>query len=528
MHEPVNFNHPSDPSNANPGSNPGSAANSAYQALSPEIRVLGHGLSPALGDVSLEEDYWETVDFPGAIQVETLPEAEPAGQPTQLPVAEEQASIALDQVSQENAQLKQRLAQVEQALVQAQVELQLELTRSPHAQQTPIDWNALPQDLPTAQAHVLHLKQQLQQTEQTAQQQQSLLDSLHNELSRRQDQLTQLEQACDSLQQNSAQQAQQLEQLELTNRDLRMRLHRQQQKALQFKVALEKSLESPATTSGRSPLETEDVTDLMPKAQPVQPWSTAGESIHTASGAVVKPLSKLLNLDGASVGQPMPSNPVSPEPAIASVPEVPMQQMGELLAQIFPSDGSSQPIPAPAAPQETVFDLSPFLATGEVSASGQVSQPDLVAPAPEANSGYEPEPTPQSRNLWDDLAQLIDPALLETAMGNETLSPAEASPVATPPQVANPVAPAPVRPLKPVAMPPHVPAATTAHTVEPAIAPPSDTPRNDLPWSFNLKESEAPDEESYPAPTLNPQRPAKKLKSLAAVDLPTFPRSTPN
>ncbi len=141
------------------------------------------------------------------------------------------------------------------------------------------------QELLTAEQQVAHLTSDLEQTVQTAQRQQILVETLTVQLNASQEQVAQLERECSQHQQRYAEQVQLALQAESACRDLRSRLNRQQRYTLQFKAALEKCLEVPAAQgfahlalsqhpdSDLVGADTAPVPLFIPKASPVQPWS---------------------------------------------------------------------------------------------------------------------------------------------------------------------------------------------------------------------------------------------------------------
>jgi hypothetical protein len=141
------------------------------------------------------------------------------------------------------------------------------------------------QELAAAQERVKQLFQELQRSHRTAQRQQILVETLNDQLQSSQEQIAQLERECALTQQRYTEQVQLLHQSENTCRDLRSRLHRQQRYTLQFKAALEKCLDMPTPvaqpiTSSFTAEVPSSVEPLnlapkvhIPRSQPVQPWS---------------------------------------------------------------------------------------------------------------------------------------------------------------------------------------------------------------------------------------------------------------
>lgn len=288
---------------------------------------------------SSNEEGWETVDFPGAISIDALPHSQ-ATPPTQLattfsaieqgvihyssaeldpatahltlrPSEDPDALTQLQHLQKENATLRDRLAQAELDLVQHQIEWQLEAACSP-AETTTVAMKptAALQPSPVELTHDrLHqLLQELERSQQAAQRQQILVETLTDQLESSQERIAQLERDCALTQQRHNEQVQQVLQAESACRDLRLRLHRQQQQTLQFKAALEKCLEMPTVYSQTSAeVALDDGTTphplsalLKPKNQPVKPWSQpVDEAQGGTNDSVLPPVFKLLKHGGS-------------------------------------------------------------------------------------------------------------------------------------------------------------------------------------------------------------------------------------
>jgi hypothetical protein len=228
---------------------------------------------------AMDEDPWTMVALPNAIGVEELEEGD---------------SIDLvDSLTQQNDTLHSRIAFLESALGQSQLTLQQESERwESRARASEDAWLREQEaviarhlgDLTQSQQKVTELFQQLERSHQLTQRQQILIDTMNTELRVSQEQVAQLERECATTQQNFAEQVQLVVQAEHSCRDLRSRLNRQQRYTLQFKAALEKSLEVPglleepiATVEPLAP-KTAAARVAIPKASPVQPWSSQSGS----------------------------------------------------------------------------------------------------------------------------------------------------------------------------------------------------------------------------------------------------------
>lgn len=521
---------------------------------------------PAAPPAAGSKDDWQTVDFPGALRVDQIPHAIPAPAAPSLVEGDRLTQLATD-----NTQLRAQIAQLEADLSQAQIDLQLEVARfyckDPEAAPEPS--TAAPSPDPALQAQIEQLTDDLERSHESSRRQELLIETLSRQLEGSQERIAQLERDCALSQQRYNEQVQLVSQVESNCRDLRMRLHRQQQQTLQFKIALEKSIEM-AAASRMETVEptTDDTQDFIPKAQPVQPWSNGNESSgakiyaisRSAKGHLQNFFSHLLDTDpaaGPEPGRPTDENPAPPpalpslqpslelpnvdrgkvmsdrqqgEPASAATPENPSAD----LHQLFPSLAPQIPVAA-VPPEAAVFDLSPFVEAGEMPA---IAQPVPPQPATQDNPPTIKSAELQANieGLWADLARLIEP---ELAASEAPSAPAPEVRETTPPRASEPT-PAPTTPIS-------LPTGAKAHQPDRLPVPAAIAVPNPFP-SFNLREEGAVAQDhgtppetdhqtapessrelvistGWPAPVVYPFRPTKKIASMAAVDLPTFPRN---
>lgn len=270
-------------------------------------------IAPHPTDTSAEvrqtpEQDWQTVDFPNAISVDaipTKPETKNWQSQTQAisadspPISDnlknllansEQAKgkgstpVTLMQALHEcNRDLLGRISQLETALQESQKNLQ---SRETLLEQQ----NA---ELQNTQAQLTRLFGKLEVSNQTLQSQEISVESLTRQLAISQTRLAVVERESAATVQRYNEQLHQLVSTENICKELRSRLHRQQRHTLQFKVALEKSLEMPHQSS--ISMETVENTENRASAQlesllaavksqsvplapifstsPVQPWS---------------------------------------------------------------------------------------------------------------------------------------------------------------------------------------------------------------------------------------------------------------
>lgn len=190
----------------------------------------------------------------------------------------------IQELNQCNGLLMDRVSQLEDALEHSQTALQDEVGRAQGDSE---------QDWASVQEQVANLFNQLEFAHQTNQRQQILVETVTGQLESSQERVAELEREAALVQQRYNEQSQLLAKSEQTSRDLQSRLQRQQRYTLQFKAALEKSLEvpTPQYELGLSlePAVIEAASEVLflPKAKQIQPWSAHGHASQA------QPLSKL-------------------------------------------------------------------------------------------------------------------------------------------------------------------------------------------------------------------------------------------
>lgn len=209
-------------------------------------------------DVTAEEQEWETVHLPNSINVDELEVAEDLPNPDldeleasyplpldyEMTIAQHQAAQELEDIAEAESSmtkddLAERIEYLEALLERYQQSLN-EQQLSTQAQQTEIDEKI--QQLQVAQNQIQDLSQALEACQEEMQSAQMAISTLSENWQQSQERLAQLERECATTQQRYNQQVQLNLQAANTCRELRARLHRQQRQALQFKAALEKSL----------------------------------------------------------------------------------------------------------------------------------------------------------------------------------------------------------------------------------------------------------------------------------------------
>lgn len=225
-------------------------------------------------------DAWETVAFPDAIiDVSGLPEGE--------------SIDIVSSLESQNHTLRDRVNYLETTLSQAQSHLCQEVARwesvalrgdervqaAVQAKEQTIAQYV--NELTDSQQKTAELFAQLEHAHQTAQRQQIVMETLNTQLRNSQERVAQLERECAGVHQQNVDQAQQILQQAHQVQDLQSRLQRQQRYTLQYKAALEKSLDVNPTPAPAIPALLSETTAnqlaakavTMPKPCPVKPWS---------------------------------------------------------------------------------------------------------------------------------------------------------------------------------------------------------------------------------------------------------------
>jgi hypothetical protein len=396
---------------------------------------------------------------------------------------------------QRNRRLHEQVAQLRQALKEKQEALHLELMRSRDneaiiAQQS--------DDMYAIQEQLTRLFHALESSHQAAQRQQILIETLSEQLQSSQERVAQLERECALTQQRYNEQSHQLLQSANTCRELRARLYRQQQQTLQFKVALEKSLEMTTSSnlSGQQQPQRQGGTTIsyLHKKQPIQPWSADQELLQDQSQSEFDPLwSRPLVIEPPSVdsfvGSKLWDESSENAQETSEPPNVPLLKRIEETNHPSTVDASE---PAPTS-SETAQDqdseaseqeleqllLAEMSFLAEASGLSEV-QSDIA----ETQAALIPESESNPDESDESALFLIDTQ--ETSWSEDT----------------------------------------EEQNVETQM-------QDEDYWESYVNDEPEPENEvvlpqsNWPSPTLYPLRPPKRRKSLAAIDLPTFPRFHP-
>ncbi|NET33685.1 MAG: hypothetical protein F6K19_16950 [Cyanothece sp. SIO1E1] len=440
----------------------------------------------------VDAEGWATIEFPGAIvgidalEAESVPtdaaaELESSESDTQPTLVEPEPELTpsprelelmalVRDLNQCNDQLLSRVAQLETSLEESQLVLEAEMTRSQaQASKCSTALKNCNYELRVSQEQVGRLKDELEFANQAHQRQQIRFETLTAELESGQQQIAQIERECAMVQQRYNEQCHTLSQADSNCRDLQNRLQRQQRYTLQFKAALEKSLEVPppnydsgnemdddsadSTLAPKSQTHVEFMPQMFrPKVKRIQPWSS-----HAS-----------ISNQGQSLGDFSRSLPLSVESSPAIATDV--MSSSELERA---DDGDDQL----EAEEQLWDDLAKLIDTQTASSSS-----DAVEPLVTAHQVKQEAPDP------DQI--LAEPVDLEVSPGLKKLAEAQ------------------------------VAAESSPLLMNPVLTKEQQGQAEDL-TAFSLNAS-------GPSPVVYPLRPQKKIKSLAAVDLPTFPRRQSN
>jgi len=469
--------------------------------------------------VAPEEREWETVNLPNSMNVDELEVAESEESAADLEAATTNESAASDPLPTEDrpetiadrimaaqeseeidrpesadVELYQRIEHLETLLARYQRSLD-EQQLSARSQQVEIDVKIT--QLQGAQEQVNQLSQELEICQSEIRSSQQAIATLKENWQQSQERLAQIERECATTQQRYNQQVQLNLQAVNTCRELRARLHRQQRQALQFKAALEKSLthKEAAITS-----EFEGVVPTQYSTQLPHDFSTA------------PPLDPTADLLEVSPGTVVPK----------SAPIKPWSNGSE--ASEFGSPPEATPIEFdPPSPES--LSVEPTASTDSV---------------PSAGSDHLPMPNPASETFWpeeDNLIQTIRD-LVSTESSEVTAAPNSASEsvseinLPTDEAVSNPEALA-------IELNDEFNSELTSadgSSTDPEGSDTDSDPESDLNSQVQLDnylwdlpevsdpvDTQSDPETVWPAPVVYPQRSMKKRRSLAAVELPSFP-----
>ena len=400
---------------------------------------------------------------------------------------------------QRNRHLIEQVTDLRQALREKEETLRIEQMRSRDRETTLAQKT---EELDTLQEQLARLFHALESSHQAAQRQQILIETLSEQLQSSQERLAQLERECTLTQQRYNEQSHQLLQAANTCRELRTRLQRQQQQTLQFKAALEKSLEMSNSSNlteqqQRRQRGGKATPSFGNKAHPIQPWSAEPElqkNQQTSNFDTIWKLPILVDPPSAAYS----SESLGFEIKRAKETDVP--SMADANDPTETPIGRSAPVEPFAKWDEVVSkEQTPFASSQESADTELELEEQLLA---EMTSLAEASGLSEFQS---DVAEVQ--ALLTPELGSKSDESDEAGSY--------------------ISYAEETPSPEDTAELDSEVQTPSD----DL-WEDAVNRD--PDEpevvlpqSNWPSPTLYPLRSPKKRKSLAAIDLPNFPRFRP-
>ena len=226
-----------------------------------EVEKTRQHLAPEAHTSIPENDDWETVNFPDTINLGSIPVIETTGvEPEDLKLTAQDRTkrrsqavpdfeviLTKDSTEElESANLMEALHHCNRELVNRVTELETALEE---CQKTLENQEQLleerTKELAATQQQVTRLFYKLELCSQIIQRQEVLVESLTDRWEKSEQYQAQMERECTLTKQSYNQQSYYLKELESTSQELHSRLYRQQQQTLQFKAALDRSLEMP-------------------------------------------------------------------------------------------------------------------------------------------------------------------------------------------------------------------------------------------------------------------------------------------
>ena len=338
-----------------------------------------------------------------------------------------------------------------------------------------------PQELAATQEHLRSLFHKLEASHQTVQRQQILIETLTKQLESSQQRLGQLERECFLARQSYNEQSHQLVQTENACRELHTRLSRQQSQTMQFKLALEKCLEVPVLTDKFQ-------VDTKFKSPSADPFPLATTSPAHNSKNAPYPCTLFL-----SQAKPIP--PWSGQPK--SLDEEAGKQKSRSGALCPPREEGNEP----------VLEALPMVC--------EIFFGDEAVPSESPHTTDLEE----LHALEQDLVSLLNAVEVPLTGSSAQETTALASP--------NCHSPAQLSPL--LNLSEHVPQNSLESADELMRLDQTQLSGGDACASTELPQQETSwfiPSSNWPSPVIYPSRPPKGRKSLAAIELPTFPAIT--
>ncbi|MBD2500717.1 hypothetical protein [Anabaena azotica] len=426
---------------------------------------------------------------------------EPDGEKQAIVDAEFQKLLALnEELRAANNELYQQVEHLRDDLAEAEKAMQWQKRRSSVTESM---LNQQAQELAAAQEQIQSLFQQLETAVQTTQHQEILIDSYKAQLQISQQRIAQLERECSLLQTNYSEQSQQVIQSENACRELRTRLMRQQRQTLQFKAALEKCLDTSipnyeSTDTGvnnaQNPVPhktrfARKARSLFPNAEPIKPWSAEPESpLQEAE----KPWDEPPTPRPFSSDYSMPNQP--------SLWNWPVKDQEKEEIRIISQPPEVEPEPEPDVTPPTPEEIS---SVGSAELDQQIENLIQMFFAAQSGSASPAPSAPVDRTVWETAAKTVEEETPEQ------------------PTVIIEVSPAPTNSTLSFTV---SPTEKIDQTQQPHHSPTPQLDELELPLRDFSPESfdDSANNTQSPSPVVYPQRPPKKRKSLASVELPNF------
>jgi len=424
-----------------------------------------------------------------------------------LITSEFQQLLALNQeLCSANSELYTQVGQLKDELAGAEKILQWQKTRSSVTESMLTDQT---KELTAAQEQIQYLSNQLEAALQTIEQQEIFVETYKSQLQISQQRIAQLERECSSLQTNYSEQSQQMVQSENTCRELRSRLMRQQRQTLQFKVALEKCLDTPVPhydTLEDTNHATNDIgsgqtrfsrkaRSLFPNAQPIKPWSAEVDGTNQPSYSWIETTSPPLHRNNSTTSTSPSDDKENPELQIPSTPSQPSSR---------PDEDESMEYPKPDVEtdscniEQNLESLIQMFFAAQESSVTPTNPPTATIVNPTPTVGEDAHSNQPDVPVWDTPVSSI--SNLDSDQQSEQTVEVNVEPIITLDQQTN------------------------DPESEDYWSEVSSTTENKLPENdaspFSL--TEYPPESKSPSPLIYPQRPPKGRKSLASVELPNF------
>jgi hypothetical protein len=428
-------------------------------------------------------------------------------EPLSSPVEAGNLFPLMAELRQRNRDLLNRVNHLEKALGDCQEALQLQRQRS-QAQETLL--TSTTQELNGTQEQVTRMFRELESSHQAAQRQQILIETVTEQLENSQERIAQLERECAFTQQRYNEQSHALLQSENTIRELRTRLQRQQRQTLQFKSALEKCLEMPpptqinpdtrpsSTWAHRHLKSARDSQSLLPKAPPIQPWSAQPAFLEDP----------VQNEENWEISVPSPAySPITDATASVSTEWEPLEEIpaSESLGATDEEeiwhwgmlDSDSDPV------------MDDFLMPPELETSGNDDFTDELTDELAIASAQE------NIAIENELEELLLAVSFDPDENDEagTMYAPEDAELASPPSF--------------IFEPSEPEVSSEDATGDNAKEEEEKVSRRGFPAAVPAQRPDATlSQPNWPSPLLYPTRPPKGRKSLASIELPTFPRKT--